>query len=452
MMRRLALLACFGTGCVSAQLQLFYVQPGYEALITQQYSFGKCSVCNSADVQFRLRNTGTDSTPLTILSVDPPFSIVNGPQLPQTVAANGAVDFTVHFAPTDTVSYSANLVADGVSLVLVGSGTPGLTISASGGPAAAAQLTAGAAIDFGTVEPGATAARQVVITNPSQQTVSLFPPQLVSGTVFQLKAGALPGTLDPGASITLEVDFTPTASGPQQDALEINQCSIPLTGAGAGVSAGQLAVGINIASAASSEQGTLTVSLPSSAQMAATGQAQIVFHPGSPDFNADNGIVFLSTGTQSATFTVNPGDTASLAFQTGTTAGDIVFTVAMGDSTQTQTLTIPPAVAGIDSSQAQRTSAGLDLVINAFDNTRSASNMTFTFFDQSGATLTPGAITVNSVAAFQQYFYSSNEGGVFSMHAFFPVTGSPAQVDSVEVQIVNVAGTAKTARLLFTTP
>jgi hypothetical protein len=279
-----------------------------------------------------------------------------------------------------------------------------------------------------------------------------LPPQLASGTAFRLKTGPLPGTLDPRASMTLEVDFSPTTSGPQQDALEINQCRIPLTGVGAGPSAGQLAIGIDISSAASSEQGTLTVSLPSSALAAAAGQALIEFHAGSPNFNADNGILFLSTGTQSAAFTVNPGGTASLAFQTGTTAGDIVFTVTLGDSSQSQTLTITPALTGIDSSQAQRTSAGLDLVINAFDNTRSASTMTFTFFDQSGATLTPGAISVNSVAAFQQYFYSSNEGGVFSMHAFFPVTGSPAQVDSVEVQIANVAGTMKTAKLPFTTP
>jgi hypothetical protein len=78
--------------------------------------------------------------------------------------------------------------------------------------------------------------------------------------------------------------------------------------------------------------------------------------------------------------------------------------------------------------------------------------MTFTFFDQSGATLTPGAITVDGIAAFQQYFYSSDEGGVFALHAFFPVTGNPAQVDSVEVQIVNSVGTARTAKLRFTTP
>ena len=457
MTRRLLLLACFGASCLSAQLQLFQVQvevqpPDYEAPVFQQYNFEKCSVCNSVGVQFRLRNTGTAPTPLTILSVDPPFTIVNAPQLPQTVPANGAVDFTVQFAPSQPIGYSANLVADGVSVVLVGTGVAGLTISVSGGGAVAAPLTAGAAIDFGTVAPGASAAMQVVITNPSQTAVALIKPQLVTGAAFQLKTNPLPGTLDPGASITLEVDFTPTSSGPQQDALEINQCSIPLSGVGAGPSAGQLAIGIDIANKASSEQGTLTVGLPSSAQTRVTGQALIVFHPTSPDFNADNGIVFLTTGTLSAPFTVNPGGTASLAFQTGTTAGDIVFTVTLGDSTQTQTLTIAPAAVSVDSGQAQRTSAGLDLLVSAFDNTRSASAMIFTFFDRSGAALTPGAITVNGTAAFQQYFYSSNEGGLFSMHAFFPVNGDPAQVASVEVQIVNSVGTTATAKLAFTTP
>jgi len=447
------LLACFGAASLPAQLQLYWVQGAYEAPLSQQYGFGTCAVCNSVDVPFRLKNTGANPTPLTILSVDSPFSIVNAPQLPQSVPVNGAVDFTVRFAPTQPVSFSATLVADGVSLGLIGTGRPGSTISVSDGGGGAAPLAGGAAIDFGNVVRGATVARQVVITNPAQAAIQHV---AVSGNpAFQIKASALPLSLP----ATIEVDFTPTSNGSLAGVLEIDNCAIPLTGVGLDPAFPQPAIEVDIASAASSEQGTLKVNLATAAQSSGTGQVQIEFHPSSPNFNADNGIVFLSTGTQSATFTVNPGDTAghfgnddSAAFQTGTTAGDLIFTLQLGEITATKTLTIAPAIVGVDSSQAQRTSAGLDLVIDAFDNTRSASTMTFTFYDQSGATLTPGAITVNSLAAFQQYFYASNEGGVFALHAFFPVTGNPAQVDSVKVQIVNSAGTASTAKLRFTTP
>jgi hypothetical protein len=109
-------------------------------------------------------------------------------------------------------------------------------------------------------------------------------------------------------------------------------------------------------------------------------------------------------------------------------------------------------VVGFDSSQAQRTSAGLDLQLDAFDNTRSASSMTFTFFDQSGTPLPPGAVTADASGALGQFFASSDLGGVFSLHAFFPVNGNPAQVASVEVAMTNSSGTAQTARLPFTTP
>jgi hypothetical protein len=109
-------------------------------------------------------------------------------------------------------------------------------------------------------------------------------------------------------------------------------------------------------------------------------------------------------------------------------------------------------VVSLDSSQAQRTSAGLDLRLDAFDNTRSASSMTFTFFDQKGTPLPPGAITVDASAALRQFFASSDRGGVFSLHAFFPVNGNPNQVASVEVEMTNSSGTAQTARLPFTTP
>jgi hypothetical protein len=60
---------------------------------------------------------------------------------------------------------------------------------------------------------------------------------------------------------------------------------------------------------------------------------------------------------------------------------------------------------------------------------------------------------VDTAADFQQFFASSDEGGVFALNAFFPVTaGMPAQVDSVEIQMVNAVGTTPTTRLYFTTP
>jgi hypothetical protein len=40
---------------------------------------------------------------------------------------------------------------------------------------------------------------------------------------------------------------------------------------------------------------------------------------------------------------------------------------------------------------------------------------------------------------------------VFGLHAFFPVTGNPAQVDSVQIEMVNSAGSLQTGKVRFTT-
>jgi hypothetical protein len=463
MMRRLILLACLGTGYLSAQLQLFYVQGTYQAQITvPQYSFGTVSTGDSREVQFNLTNNGTAPTPLTTLTVGAPFSILYGPSLPQTVPVGGAVSFTVSFSPTAAGSFSSTLAADGVSLVVVGTAISAVAISVGDGTNPPVPLDAGASIDFGSSAQGSTASRQVVMTNTTQATLTVQNIAVVNmqGASFQMPPVGLPISLDPGGSVTLEVDFTPASVGPQQGALEIDQRSITLTGVGLAPPFPQPIILVSIPSPASSQQGTLTVSLPSASQASGTGQVQMAFTPSSPSANADSGIIFLLNGSQSVPFSVHQGDTAgqfgtagSVAFQTGTTAGTIVFTVTLGSFTGTYSLTIPAAPAGIDTTTAQYTSGGLDLEITAFDNTRTASTLTFTFLDANGATLNGGPITVDGTTGFQQFFPTSDDGGIFALHAFFPVTaGNPSQVDSVEIQITNSAGTTPTTKVYFTTP
>ena len=457
MMRRLLFLACLGAALLPAQWQLSIVQPGQAdsiAPITRQYSFGTVPAYDAVTVQFSLQNTSASSVQLTPLSVDAPFSIIDPSALPQTVEAQGSVGFSVSFAPFQPGSYGATLSTNGVALVvLVGTAPPGPIVSV--GPGTGVVLAGGAAIDFGSVMRGSTTKRQVTVTNPPSGALTVQHVAVV-GAGFQLETVALPTALP----LTLEVDFSPSRDGPLTGQLEIDQRAIPLTGVGLEPPFPQPAIEIAIAKQASSQQGTLTVNLASASQATGTGAVQMAFQPSTPGANTDSAIEFLSPAGQTATFNVNQGDTAghfgsqnSVGFQTGTTAGNIVFTVTLGDFTETKTLTIASAAVTIDSSQAQRTSAGLNLLIDAFDNTRSASKMIFTFFDQNGNTFSPGAITVDSSSAFQQFFASSDEGGMFALQAFFPVmVGTPSLVDSVDVQFVNSTGTSPTAKLYFTTP
>jgi hypothetical protein len=458
MIRRLLLAACLGACSLPAQLGLFVIQGGHEAPITGgQFGFGTVSVGDVTDIPFRLRNGGVGPTPLTVLTLaGQDFSFVNPPAIPQTVPAGAAVDFTVRYAPTQPSS-SANFSADGVSAIFFGRALSAASISMDDGSGTLQPLGADAVIEFGTVVRDLTVTRRIVLANPSSSEKLSIRNVVVLGAAFHLERGPLPIVLGPAASATMQLDFNPASNGKQLGTLEIEQRSFLLTGLGVDPAAPIPSITLDIAKPVSAEQGTLTVRLGSVSRATTTGEVHIDVQPSTATPNTDNGIVFLATNSRTATFNVNEGDTVghfgsqpSVQFQTGTTAGNIVFTVKLEDFTDTKTLGIAPAVAGFDLTKAQRTSGGLDLRVNAFDNTRSASKITFTFFDRSGTALLPGAMTLDNTAAFQQFFAASDLGGLFALQAFFPVNGNPAQVDSVEVKIVNSAGTAKTEKVLFT--
>lgn len=483
MIRRLLLVSCVTVCCLPAQLRLYLLQNGSEAPITDQYGFGTLSLGDFRDIPFRLRNVGTGSAPLTILSLSgvSDFSFVNPPAVPQTVPAGAALDLTIRFQPAASGSSSTNFTADGVSAIFYGSALPAATISLDDGSGQWHVLMADAAIDFGRVMRGSSATRRLKLANTGGAALTIrnaevadlanvpgadgsfpctgavLPP---SSVPFQCIGVALPLRLAPGASAIMQLNFSPAVNGPQPNwALEIEQRRFTLTGEGIDPPFPRPGIVLDIASRRSAQQGTLTVRLAVASQATGTGSVAVECHPHTSAANPDTGILFLSTGGATASFSVKQGDTVahfgsedSVVFQTGTTAGDIVFTVKLGDFTETQTLNIAPAVMGVDPPLAQRTSAGLDLKINGFDNTRSASKLTFQFFDASGNSLAPGVMTVDGATAFQQFFGSSDLGGMFALHAFFPVIGNPKQVGGVAVEMVNSAGTSRTGRIPFVTP
>ena len=450
MIRRLLVAASLSACCLPAQLTLFLVQQGQEvASSDQQYGFGNTPVGTPVSLEFHLRNTGTDATlsDLSLSSTD--FSFNPAPALPQTISAGTALDLIVQFSPSQPGPSTSTITANGAVLATFnGTGRAAVTVSLDDGTNVPSPL------DFGNVVRGGGAARRIVISNPGGANVYA---ETRDQALFQMHPTPVV-SVPPGGSTTIEIDFTPTADGPQSSALIVGQQIFPLVGNGIEPPFPPPTIQLDLAQNASSQQGKLTVQLDAVSQATGSGTVEMAM----TGAHADSGLRFLSANAnnpRTATFSVKQGDTvgyfdseSSVEFQTGTTAGDIVFTVKLGDFAGQKTLTIAPAVVGVDSTKAQRTSAGLDLQIEAFDNTRSASKITFTFFDQSGVTLPPGPITVDSTAAFQQFFGTSDLGGVFNLHAFIPVNGNPNQVDSVEMDFVNSAGTAHSGKLQFSTP
>jgi hypothetical protein len=156
----------------------------------------------------------------------------------------------------------------------------------------------------------------------------------------------------------------------------------------------------------------------------------------------------LGTGSRTLPFTFSPGDTQPLSavFQTGTTAGTLVFTVSLGGVSSRQTITIPLAPVTIAGVQSVRSATGIELRVTGFDNTRAAGAITYTFFDSAGNMIAPGTIPVDSTAEFARFFQSSDAGGNFLLRAAFPVTGDATRIASFETTFTSPAGTTTSAR------
>ena len=79
----------------------------------------------------------------------------------------------------------------------------------------------------------------------------------------------------------------------------------------------------------------------------------------------------------------------------------------------------------------------------------SASKLAFTFYARDGRAVSFGAINVDATDSFRSYFATAALGGMFSLKASFPVTGSPDEIDSVEMELVNSQGNTRTERIKF---
>ena len=97
-------------------------------------------------------------------------------------------------------------------------------------------------------------------------------------------------------------------------------------------------------------------------------------------------------------------------FQTGTTAGDLVITAELGGYSDQATIGIAPAAVHVDSGSALRGASTLVVEMSGFDNTRTVSQMVFTFYDGGGAPLPAAPIRVDVSADFRHWFEQSTAG------------------------------------------
>jgi hypothetical protein len=191
-----------------------------------------------------LTNTGEAPLDISALRIegDPDFELIDA--APITVAGGKSTDLHVRFAPHAVGSFTGTLVIVHDDATSPTPDRSEVEISGSG-VSRMIGVSPAAPIDLGRVHVGDENGRSITITNldPSRSMtisgVGVGQPETSYWPVFTTPYVGMPLVLAPGASATLDVDFTPPDVGPQRGALllyfdgdSLPDAQIALTGTG----------------------------------------------------------------------------------------------------------------------------------------------------------------------------------------------------------------------------
>ncbi len=200
--------------------------------------FGMVTIGQSEVQLVSLSNTGASGMTVSSISVTGSEFSISGVTLPLALSPGESVNVGVTFAPTATGRTQA-------VITFSSSSSPSLQLDISGNGVKSESLSAApASLSFGQVAVGSTESLSVVLTNArsSSDTLTAFQ---TSGSGFTVSGPAMPAVLYAGQTITLKVNFIPTAAGVVDGAVFISgpNLNIPLSGTGTTTKAvGQLSI------------------------------------------------------------------------------------------------------------------------------------------------------------------------------------------------------------------
>lgn len=191
----------------------------------------------SAPLTLTVSNTG--SAPLVISGMTitgtnaSEFALSMPPTFPATVAVGASLNLGVTVTPSARGSRTATLTITSDALT----SPTGVALSATG-QAAVLQVTP-TSLAFGSITVNSTSSRNLTIENVGELQLDLSQYQVTGANAAEFTLVGGPAMLAPGFNGTLQVDFTPTASGARVAQLAItsntlgtNPVLIPFTGSG----------------------------------------------------------------------------------------------------------------------------------------------------------------------------------------------------------------------------
>ena len=432
-------------------------------------------VGDSNSVVVRVRNIGNASGQISsVLLLGAGFQIVDLPVLPQTLAPNATLLFTVTFTPAQAGPSNARLRIgeDTFDLTANGLGTRLVFSYISGGATIA--VAPGGPVIFSPVAIGQTSRLDFTIRNAGTQTAPLASVGIVEQrSPFSLSGlPALPANLAPNAEFRFSISFAPVAAGFSNGTLRIDTATIILSGSnvtlvplpayrfespGEGVDPlTQPAFGLTLSAPYSLNlTGVLTMTVAAEAG----GDPAVQFSTGGRTVN-----FVIPANTTRAVF---PNQSTQIRLQTGSVAGTITITPSFATQAGGADLTPDPPVVQRFTVQSlaprlqtvridNRTSTGFTLSITGFSTSRTLTDVILAFTAAPGFNLANAQITYPLGGGSTSWFLSPASqafGGQFTVSIPFALqsnNGSSTPIDalqSVSVTATNERGTSNALQI-----
>ncbi len=421
---RLAISSTVSSGAMVLPLSGLAVAPNPQLTLSAgSLSFGSVTVGTSTTQSLILSSTGTSPVTVNTIGVSGAGFVLVPGRLPAVLNPGQSMTLRVQFSPVTTgpsigrLTINSNASPATDTVVLNGSSTvvpiPQLTLS-------------NASLTFGSVTVNTSSTQSLTLRSTGTAPVVIASTTL-NGSGFAVTGGALPATLNPGQSMTLQISFTPTVTGAATGQITINSNSSPgaatvvLAGSGIAAPVPQLTV-----STASLAFGNVTVktSAAQSLTLRSTGTASVTVNS-----VTITGAGFALVGSPLPA-TLSPGQSITLQVQFSPTAtGAATGQITINSTSSAGAATVVLSGSGIAVPVPQLTVSSTNL---SFGSITIDSSTTQTLVLRSSGTAT---VTVNSAVI---------TGGMFSVVAqSFPISLAAGQSVTLQIQFSpTTAGTA----------
>lgn len=180
--------------------------------------FGQVTIGQSVQRMVTLESCGSVAFDLTSLTIamNPEFSVIMPPVLPQQLSPGQTVDVMLAYAPTTPGRDNDNLV--------IGSSLPDGFVALTGAAISCDLSVLPQRVNFNAVGTGRSASRSILVENSGGVDCQVTAAQIGVGSSSDFTLTMMPmfpATVAPGASIMLEVTYTPSDSGSDLGTVEI---------------------------------------------------------------------------------------------------------------------------------------------------------------------------------------------------------------------------------------